>query len=61
MKLNKGYTWAGIFVAALIIWGLFGHFVCRIGYSTRKPINYDKPKLDTGTFDTLHSEIKGME
>lgn len=50
-------------LALIAFWGLalFGHKFWHRSYSTEKPINYDKPKVDTVTFDTLHSELKGAE
>ena len=59
MKTKRLYYWLGLATFLLIIWGLFGHFVCRIGYSTQKPINYDQPKEDTNLYG--HSEILRLD
>jgi len=62
MKTNRLWYWVGIAAILIIFWGIIGHLVFpRHRYSTRKPINYDKPKLDTVDWIEGHSEIKKLE
>jgi hypothetical protein len=57
MNNKKLWYWVCGVAFLIVFWGLFGHFVCRIGYSAQK---IDKMR-DTIIFDSLHSEIKPLK
>lgn len=57
MNSKKLWYWVGAVTFLVIFWGLIGHLVMPKHVDLRKPINYDKPKLDTVTFDDGHTEV----